>query len=190
MSTLDASRFISNLHALFAPHIDDDQDFIAYIDGEPNSLVIQGENILYPHSADALYAQLSASLKYSSEHISTLMDKADYVENLCNSIPGFITKIDSISGQFEGIPEFLFDIIHFDIADLKANFAALDDRIKKLEALFYSDKNNSDNSNNADFLEAISSMETKLEALQFTVDTLASEIHSSIVSEAKFNVSD
>ena len=197
MSQLDASRFLANLQSLFAPNIFDGQEFFAYIDGEPNSLVIQGENILYPNSADSIYAQLSAALKNTSEHISTLQDKADEVENLCKSIPGFVTNIENLSGEFEGTPDFLFDILYFDLAELKDNIYALQGRLEKMEALFDSVDNNSDDSNNAKIIEAISSLEAKfealqhnIEALQYNVNELSSEIHSTVVSESQFNVSD
>ena len=187
MSLLDASRFLANFHTLFAPNLYDEQEFTAYIDGESNSLVILGENILYPSSGNFHIGELSYELKNTSTKIKELQDKADYVENLCTSIPGFVTKIENISGSSEGLPVFAFDTLYFGIADLRNNLYALEDKINSIETLVYS-KNNDATASTKD--ETIASLQYKLEQLQFTVDELAAELHSKVVSENHFNLSD
>ena len=189
MSKLDASRFLANLHSLFAPNIADGQEFIAYIDGESNSLVIQGDNILYPSAGNANIGELSYQLKNTSNQIKGLQNKADDVENLCKAIPGFVTNIESISGQFEGTSEFAFDLLYFDIITLKEELADLNDKIISLQTLFLS-LNSSETSNTNDVSVTVSSLERKFEALQSSVDALASELHSQVVEEKRFNLDD
>lgn len=182
MAQVDASRFLANLQTLFAPTIADGQEFIAYIDGESNSLVIQGENILYPSSGNAHFSDLTSQ-------IQNLRNKADYVENLCNAIPGFITNIETISGEFDEASVFAFDILYFDFLYLREKLAALEQKINSIENIFYS-KNNSEFQNSYELSATVASIERKIEALQFTVDDLVSEAHYKVVSENNFNISD
>ena len=189
MAQVDAPRFLTNLPTLFAPNIYDGQEFFAYIDGEPNSLVIQGENILYPSSANAHFGELSCDLKNTSKIVKDLQNKADYVENLCKAIPGFVSNIENISGEFEGTPEFAFDMLYFDILNLREKLAALEEKINSLETMFLS-INNSNLPNNDNLSVTDFTLERKFEALQFSVEALTSELHSKVVSENNFNVSD
>ena len=134
MSQLDASRFLVNLHSLFAPHIDDGQEFTAYIDGESNSLVIQGENILYPSSGNANIGELSYQLKNISDQIEGVQNQIDHIDNFCrNTIPVLITNIENINGEFEGTPEFAFDALYFDIINLREKLSILEERINTSE---------------------------------------------------------
>ena len=190
MAKVDASRFLSHLPTLFAPTIADGQEFLAYIDGDPNSLVIQGENILYPPASSIQISDLSYELKNTSNQINELQDKAEAVENLCRNIPTFISNIENISGSSEGLPDFEFDLLYFGIDELRNEFAALQEKINTLEAVLNSSNNNADDSRFATLTEAVSLLENKSEALQLSVDNLTSEMHANVVSEAQVDVSD
>ena len=54
MAQVDAIRFLAKLSDLFAPNIQDNQEFIAYIDGDSNSLVIQADNIIHASGGSSL----------------------------------------------------------------------------------------------------------------------------------------
>ena len=190
MAQVDASRFLNNLHSLFAPTINDGQEFTAYIDGEANSLVIQGENILYPSSGKLQFGDLAANLDNSSKLILALQNKADALEDLCRAIPSFISKIDTINGEFDGIPDFQFDILYFNFIELRDKLTALEEKINSLEALFYSNNQNGADITSLNLGEKVSLIEYKIEVLQEHIDNLSAEFHSRVISENEFNLSE
>ena len=190
MAQVDASRFLANLHTLFAPNIADGQVFTAYIDGDENSLVIQGENILYPSSGNSHFGILAAQLSNTSKLIQALQNKADSVEDLCRDIPFFVSNIENISGQFEGNTDFEYDILHSDLVNVNENLAAIEEKNSSLEALFLSENNNgADAAILSNLDERVSIMEYILETLQQKLDDLASAFHSRVISENEISVS-
>lgn len=190
MAQVDASRFLSNFLSLFAPSIYDGQEFFAYIDGDENSLVIQGENILYPSSGNFHFGELATDFDDTSKKIKALQDKADSIEDLCRDIPSFISKIDSISGAFEGIPDFQFDILFFDFFELRDKLNVLEEKINSLEAIFHSNYQNGTDSASLTLGEKIPLIEHKIELLQQHIDNLSAKLHSRVISENVFNVSE
>ena len=190
MAQVDASRFLSHLHSLFAPSIYDAQEFIAYIDGDSNSLVIQGENILYPSSGNLHFGILAAELADTSKQITALQNKADSVEDLCRNIPSFISKIDTISGEFQGIPDFQFDILHFSFIELRDKLNTLEEKIHSFEAIFYSNYQNGLDPASLTLGEKIPLIEHKIDLLQEHINNLSAEFHSRVVSENEFNLSE
>ena len=190
MAQVDASRFLNNLHALFAPTIYDGQEFTAYIDGDENSLVIQGENILYPSSGNLHFGVLAAELDDTSKQIRALQNKADSIEDLCRAIPSFISKIDTISGEFEGIPDFQFDIFHFNFFELRDKLISLEEKINSFEAIFYSNYQNRTDSASLTLGEEIPLIQHKIDLLQEQIDNLSTEFHSRVISENEFNLSE
>lgn len=190
MAQVDASRFLANLQTLFAPTLADGQEFVAYIDGDPNSLVIQGENILYPSSGNAHFGDLSQLLNNTSKQIKGLQNKADAVENLCKAVPSFISNIENISGTSEGVPELEFDLLYFGIDDLRNEFATMQEKINTLENILNSSNHNADDSLFRTLNENVSTLENKFETLLLAVNDLTSSINDNVVSENKIYVSD
>ncbi len=96
MAQVDAFRFLARLSDLFAPNIQDNQEFIAYIDGDSNSLVIQADNIIHASGGSSLD---TSQINEISNTLSALKDQADTLESTCRDIPALATQIQTLSGD-------------------------------------------------------------------------------------------
>lgn len=206
MAQVDATRFIKNLQELFAPSISDNQEFTAYIDGQINEFVIQGDNIINASSGgnnidSGDIQQLLAEITTASRQLTALQSQADSLENFCRSIPALQTQISTLSGDTEeGLLDFEWAFIQEAISDMKANISEfsgrlepLEEKISSIENQFYGlsvdDDNDNDTITSSDLNEAIAGLELKIDEMQETIDTLSLELHGQVTSETEYDIS-
>ena len=194
MAQVDAFRFLSNLQKLFAPSISDNQEFIAYIDGQSNKLIIQGDNIVHAssdgeniNSEDV--QQLLLEVSSASRQLNSIQIQTDNLENLCRQIPILQTQISTLSGNTEeGLPDFAWASIQEDIGNIKGDISDLSSTLESLESNFNSDNNN-DAITSSDLDEIIEGLELKIEKMQDTIDALSLEIFGQATSETEYDIS-
>lgn len=200
MSKIDASRFLAHLQKVFAPKIIDGQEFIAYIDGDSNSLIIQAENVINASTSNSSFD--SEAVENLAIQLSALQSQADSLENFCRSIPALQTQISTLSGDTEeGLLDFEWAFIQEAISDMKANISEfsgrlepLEEKISSIENQFYGlsvDDNDDDNDTitSSDLNEAIAGLELKIDEMQETIDTLSLELHGQVTSETEYDIS-
>ena len=199
MSKIDASRFLAHLQKVFAPKIIDGQEFIAYIDGDSNSLIIQAENVINASTSNSSFD--SEAVENLAIQLSALQSQADSLENFCRSIPALQTQISTLSGDTEeGLLDFEWAFIQEAISDMKANISEfsgrlepLEEKISSIENQFYGLSVDDDNDNNtitsSDLNEAIAGLELKIDEMQETIDTLSLELHGQVTSETEYDIS-
>ena len=199
MSKIDASRFLAHLQKVFAPKIIDGQEFIAYIDGDSNSLIIQAENVINASTSNSSFD--SEAVENLAIQLSALQSQADSLENFCRSIPALQTQISTLSGDTEeGLLDFEWAFIQEAISDMKANISEfsgrlepLEKKISSIENQFYGlsvdDDNDNDTITSSDLNEAIAGLELKIDEMQETIDTLSLELHGQVTSETEYDIS-
>ena len=199
MSKIDASRFLAHLQKVFAPKIIDGQEFIAYIDGDSNSLIIQAENVINASTSNSSFD--SEAVENLAIQLSALQSQADSLENFCRSIPALQTQISTLSGDTEeGLLDFEWAFIQEAISDMKANISEfsgrlepLEEKISSIENQFYGlsvdDDNDNDTITSSDLNEAIAGLELKIDEMQETIDTLTLELHGQVTSETEYDIS-
>lgn len=199
MSKIDASRFLAHLQKVFAPKIIDGQEFIAYIDGDSNSLIIQAENVINASTSNSSFD--SEAVENLAIQLTALQSQADSLENLCRSIPALQTQISTLSGDTEeGLLDFEWAFIQEAISDMKANISEfsgrlepLEEKISSIENQFYGlsvdDDNDNDTITSSDLNEAIAGLELKIDEMQETIDTLSLELHGQVTSETEYDIS-
>ena len=199
MSKIDASRFLAHLQKVFAPKIIDGQEFIAYIDGDSNSLIIQAENVINASTSNSSFD--SEAVENLAIQLSALQSQADSLENFCRSIPALQTQISTLSGDTEeGLLDFEWAFIQEAISDMKANISEfsgrlepLEEKISSIENQFYGLSVDNDNDNDtitsSDLNEAIAGLELKINEMQETIDTLSLELHGQVTSETEYDIS-
>lgn len=199
MSKIDASRFLAHLQKVFAPKIIDGQEFIAYIDGDSNSLIIQAENVINASTSNSSFD--SEAVENLAIQLSALQSQADSLENFCRSIPALQTQISTLSGDTEeGLLDFEWAFIQEAISDMKANISEfsgrlepLEEKISNIENQFYGlsvdDDNDNDTITSSDLNEAIAGLELKIDEMQETIDTLTLELHGQVTSETEYDIS-
>ena len=199
MSKIDASRFLAHLQKVFAPKIIDGQEFIVYIDGDSNSLIIQAENVINASTSNSSFD--SEAVENLAIQLSALQSQADSLENFCRSIPALQTQISTLSGDTEeGLLDFEWAFIQEAISDMKANISEfsgrlepLEEKISSIENQFYGLSVDDDNDNNtitsSDLNEAIAGLELKIDEMQETIDTLSLELHGQVTSETEYDIS-
>ena len=199
MSKIDASRFLAHLQKVFAPKIIDGQEFIAYIDGDSNSLIIQAENVINASTSNSSFD--SEAVENLAIQLSALQSQADSLENFCRSIPALQTQISTLSGDTEeGLLDFEWAFIQEAISDMKANISEfsgrlepLEEKISSIENQFYGLSVDNDNDNDtitsSDLNEAIAGLELKIDEMQETIDTLSLELHGQVTSETEYDIS-
>lgn len=200
MSKIDASRFLAHLQKVFAPKIIDGQEFIAYIDGDSNSLIIQAENVINASTSNSSFD--SEAVENLAIQLTALQSQADSLENLCRSIPTLQTQISTLSGDTEeGLLDFEWAFIQEAISDMKANISEfsgrlepLEKKISSIENQFYGlsvDDNDDDNDTitSSDLNKAIAGLELKIDGMQETIDTLSLELHGQVTSETEYDIS-
>jgi len=199
MSKIDASRFLAHLQKVFAPKIIDGQEFIAYIDGDSNSLIIQAENVINASTSNSSFD--SEAVENLAIQLSALQSQADSLENFCRSIPALQTQISTLSGDTEeGLLDFEWAFIQEAISDMKANISEfsgrlepLEEKISSIENQFYGlsvdDDNDNDTITSSDLNEAIAGLELKIDEMQETIDTLSLELHGQVTSETEYDIS-
>lgn len=200
MSKIDASRFLAHLQKVFAPKIIDGQEFIAYIDGDSNSLIIQAENVINASTSNSSFD--SEAVENLAIQLSALQSQADSLENFCRSIPALQTQISTLSGDTEeGLLDFEWAFIQEAISDMKANISEfsgrlepLEEKISSIENQFYGlSVNDNDDDNDtitsSDLNEAIAGLELKIDEMQETIDTLSLELHGQVTSETEYDIS-
>ena len=195
MSKIDASRFLAHLQKVFAPKIIDGQEFIAYIDGDSNSLIIQAENVINASTSNSSFD--SEAVENLAIQLSALQSQADSLENFCRSIPALQTQISTLSGDTEeGLLDFEWAFIQEAISDMKANISEfsgrlepLEEKISSIENQFYGLSNDNDTITSSDLNEAIVGLELKIYEMQETIDTLSLELHGQVTSETEYDIS-
>lgn len=199
MSKIDASRFLAHLQKVFAPKIIDGQEFIAYIDGDSNSLIIQAENVINASTSNSSFD--SEAVENLAIQLTALQSQADSLENFCRSIPALQTQISTLSGDTEeGLLDFEWAFIQEAISDMKANISEfsgrlepLEEKISSIENQFYGLSVDNDNDNDtitsSDLNEAIVGLELKIDEMQETIDTLSLELHGQVTSETEYDIS-
>lgn len=195
MSKIDASRFLAHLQKVFAPKIIDGQEFIAYIDGDSNSLIIQAENVINASTGNSSFD--SEAVENLAIQLSALQSQADSLENFCRSIPALQTQISTLSGDTEeGLLDFEWAFIQEAISDMKANISEfsgrlepLEEKISSIENQFYGLSNDNDTITSSDLNEAIAGLELKIYEMQETIDTLSLELHGQVTSETEYDIS-
>ena len=199
MSKIDASRFLAHLQKVFAPKIIDGQEFIAYIDGDSNSFIIQAENVINASTSNSSFD--SEAVENLAIQLSALQSQADSLENFCRSIPALQTQISTLSGDTEeGLLDFEWAFIQEAISDMKANISEfsgrlepLEEKISSIENQFYGlsvdDDNDNDTITSSDLNEAIAGLELKIDEMQETIDTLTLELHGQVTSETEYDIS-
>lgn len=199
MSKIDASRFLAHLQKVFAPKIIDGQEFIAYIDGDSNSLIIQAENVINASTSNSSFD--SEAVENLAIQLSALQSQADSLENFCRSIPALQTQISTLSGDTEeGLLDFEWAFIQEAISDMKANISEfsgrlepLEEKISSIENQFYGlsvdDDNDNDTITSSDLNEAIAGLELKIDEMQEIIDTLSLELHGQVTSETEYDIS-
>lgn len=197
MSKIDASRFLAHLQKVFAPKIIDGQEFIAYIDGDSNSLIIQAENVINASTSNSSFD--SEAVENLAIQLSALQSQADSLENFCRSIPALQTQISTLSGDTEeGLLDFEWAFIQEAISDMKANISEfsgrlepLEEKISSIENQFYglSVDDDNDTITSSDLNEAIAGLELKIDEMQETIDTLSLELHGQVTSETEYDIS-
>lgn len=195
MSKIDASRFLAHLQKVFAPKIIDGQEFIAYIDGDSNSLIIQAENVINASTSNSSFD--SEAVENLAIQLSALQSQADSLENFCRSIPALQTQISTLSGDTEeGLLDFEWAFIQEAISDMKANISEfsgrlepLEEKISSIENQFYGLSNDNDTITSSDLNEAIAGLELKIDEMQETIDTLSLELHGQVTSETEYDIS-
>ena len=132
MSKIDASRFLAHLQKVFAPKIIDGQEFIAYIDGDSNSLIIQAENVINASTSNSSFD--SEAVENLAIQLSALQSQADSLENFCRSIPALQTQISTLSGDTEeGLLDFEWAFIQEAISDLNEAIVGLELKIYEMQ---------------------------------------------------------
>ena len=132
MSKIDASRFLAHLQKVFAPKIIDGQEFIAYIDGDSNSFIIQAENVINASTSNSSFD--SEAVENLAIQLSALQSQADSLENFCRSIPALQTQISTLSGDTEeGLLDFEWAFIQEAISDLNEAIARLELKIDEMQ---------------------------------------------------------
>ncbi|MBR0168335.1 MAG: hypothetical protein IJQ08_06655 [Synergistaceae bacterium] len=195
MSKIDASRFLAHLQKVFAPKIIDGQEFIAYIDGDSNSFIIQAENVINASTSNSSFD--SEAVENLAIQLSALQSQADSLENFCRSIPALQTQISTLSGDTEeGLLDFEWAFIQEAISDMKANISEfsgrlepLEEKISSIENQFYGLSNDNDTITSSDLNEAIVGLELKIYEMQETIDTLSLELHGQVTSETEYDIS-
>ena len=208
MAKVDAVRFIKNLQELFAPSISDNQEFTAYIDGQSNEIVIQGDNIINASSGgknvnSADVQQLLTEISAASRQLAALQSQADNLENLCRSIPVLQTQLSTLSGDTgEGEIDFEWASIREEIADMTADISSISGRVESLEDKIsgiqttvetldsydsYSDSSSS--YDDSELKETITGLENRIDEMQETINNLSLEIHGQVTSETEYDVS-
>ena len=195
MSKIDASRFLAHLQKVFAPKIIDGQEFIAYIDGDSNSFIIQAENVINASTSNSSFD--SEAVENLAIQLSALQSQADSLENFCRSIPALQTQISTLSGDTEeGLLDFEWAFIQEAISDMKANISEfsgrlepLEEKISSIENQFYGLSNDNDTITSSDLNEAIVGLELKIDEMQETIDTLSLELHGQVTSETEYDIS-
>ena len=195
MSKIDASRFLAHLQKVFAPKIIDGQEFIAYIDGDSNSFIIQAENVINASTSNSSFD--SEAVENLAIQLSALQSQADSLENFCRSIPALQTQISTLSGDTEeGLLDFEWAFIQEAISDMKANISEfsgrlepLEEKISSIENQFYGLSVDNDTITSSDLNEAITGLELKIDEMQETIDTLSLELHGQVTSETEYDIS-
>lgn len=106
MSQVDILRFVANVQQLFAPSIHEGQTFIAYLDEEDNSYLIQGDNLSFEGSGtlggsidklqqnlDALQATINELSENSSSSAITIVDDIVYAYDDSSLNPPILTAL-------------------------------------------------------------------------------------------------
>ena len=195
MSKIDASRFLAHLQKVFAPKIIDGQEFIAYIDGDSNSFIIQAENVINASTSNSSFD--SEAVENLAIQLSALQSQADSLENFCRSIPALQTQISTLSGDTEeGLLDFEWAFIQEAISDMKANISEfsgrlepLEEKISSIENQFYGLSVDNDTITSSDLNEAITGLELKIDEMQETIETLSLELHGQVTSETEYDIS-
>ena len=196
MSKIDASRFLAHLQKVFAPKIIDGQEFIAYIDGDSNSLIIQAENVINASTSNSSFD--SEAVENLALQLSALQSKANSLEITCRNIPALQTQIQTLSGESEGLIDFEYAFLIDELGEVKGELAECVGKIATLEEMYHYLENALDNSSllddssssNEDVSETISRLETKIINLENTVNELSSVINSQVVSETEYDLSE
>ena len=201
MAKVDAVRFIKNLQELFAPSISDNQEFIAYIDGQSNEIVIQGDNIINASSGgknvnSADVQQLLTEISAASRQLAALQSQADNLENLCRSIPALQTQLSTLSGDTgEGEIDFEWASIREEIADMTADISSISGKVESLEDKISGIQttvetlDSYDSYDDSELKETITGLENRIDEMQETIDNLSLEIHGQVTSETEYDVS-
>ena len=202
MAKVDAMRFIKNLQELFAPSISDNQEFTAYIDGQSNEIVIQGDNIINASSGgknviSADVQQLLTEISAASRQLAALQSQADNLENLCRSIPVLQTQLSTLSGDTgEGEIDFEWASIREEIIDMKGDILnitsrveTLEDNMKNIEYEVYGYSFDNNDNTSSDIDDTITGLENRIDEMQETIDNLSLEIHGQVTSETEYDVS-
>lgn len=202
MAKVDAVRFIKNLQELFAPSISDNQEFTAYIDGQSNEIVIQGDNIINASSGgknvnSADVQQLLTEISAASRQLAALQSQADNLENLCRSIPVLQTQLSTLSGDTgEGEIDFEWASIREEIIDMKGDILnitsrveTLEDNMKNIEYEVYGYSFDNNDNTSSDIDDTITGLENRIDEMQETIDNLSLEIHGQVTSETEYDVS-
>lgn len=201
MAKVDAMRFIKNLQELFAPSISDNQEFTAYIDGQSNEIVIQGDNIINASSGgknviSADVQQLLTEISAASRQLAALQSQADNLENLCRSIPVLQTQLSTLSGDTgEGEIDFEWASIREEIADMTADISSISGRVESLEDKISGIQTTVEtldsygSYDDSELKETITGLENRIDEMQETIDNLSLEIHGQVTSETEYDVS-
>ena len=135
MSQVDAFRFLSRVSLLFAPDIQEGQQFVAYID-EDNSFTVQADNVLRaPGSGDNL---TSAQVAEIQQRFTDLQNQADAFKSFCKNIQGLQTQIQTLSGSADESTDFDYSFIIGEILDIRSELSSLSHTVETLENEVYS----------------------------------------------------
>lgn len=129
MAQVDALRFLSRISLLFAPDIQDGQQFVAYID-EDNSFTVQADNVIRTSGGGA--ALLPEQVEEIEQRLTSLQTQADSLESFCLNIPGLQAQIQTLSGSNDDPVDFAYAYLVSEIREIKSEMSILSAQVAEL----------------------------------------------------------